>query len=202
MIFARTGSDPRGRHAAAPAEVSAAAFVVAVGRRAVRIGATAVLLLLFTGFIAGRLVLHLGMSPVLTGSMRPTFAPGDAVVTRMVATSQLRPGQIALIVPPGETAPYAHRLQTVTSTAKGITVTTKGDANPQPDAWHTLLTEPQVPVVVTHVPKLGYALNAVHDPRWRSALLAALGLLITFLATRTVLAASPKKPRVAHDAWS
>jgi signal peptidase I len=132
--------------------------------------------------------------------MRPTFAPGDAVVTELVPARSLRVGQVAVITPPGQSSPFAHRLVSVRHTAAGIAVTTRGDANPQPDAWHVVISQPQVAVVVAHVPKLGYLLNAVHDPRWRSELLALLGLFTTFLATRTVLAASPKQPRVAPTA--
>jgi signal peptidase I len=203
MITSPDQSDRRGKHAAGPAVVSNPVKAVAgVTFRIARIVVTAALMLLMVGFIAGRMWLHVGLSPVLTGSMRPTFAPGDAVVTRTVPTSSLRVGQIAVIVPPGQSAPFALRLTSVHQTGAGVAVTTTGDANPQPDAWHVVISQPQVAVVVTHLPKVGYLLNSVHDPRWRSALLALIGLLTTFLATRTVLAASPAKPRAAQSARS
>jgi len=183
------------RRGAMPAVATAAMVTLRVGRALLFFG---VLSLLAT-FALGKGLLHLGMSPVLTGSMRPPFAPGDAVITRMVPTSGLRPGDIAVVVPPGEHTPFAHRIRTVSETPKGLVVTTKGDANPAADAWRDLLTQSRVPVVVTHVPKFGYLLVAIREREWRALLIALLGLFITFLATRQILAA-PSRPRLAHSA--
>jgi signal peptidase len=183
------------RRGAVAALTTTAMVSLRVGRSLLLFG----LLSLLATFALGKGFLHLGMSPVLTGSMRPTFGPGDAVVTRMVPTSHLRPGDIAVIVPPGAHTPFAHRIRTVSQTAKGLVVTTKGDANPAPDAWRDLLTQSRVPVVVTHVPKFGYLLVAIREREWRALLIALLGLFITFLATRQILAA-PSRPHLAHGA--
>jgi signal peptidase I len=138
-------------------------------------------------FAVGGLVFHLGLSPVLSGSMRPAFSPGDAVLTRAVPVSSLRPGQIAVFVPPKENAPYAHRVVTVAGSPAGPVITTKGDANPAADPWHAALTSPTVPVVVLAVPYLGRALVVVHQPWTRAALIALLGLSFTFVGTRALL---------------
>jgi hypothetical protein len=67
--------------------------------------------------------------------MKPAYGPGDAIITREVDVRSIAVGQIALFVPPGETAEYAHRVTTVTGDRVRPTVTTKGDANPVAAAW-------------------------------------------------------------------
>ena len=143
--------------------------------------------LLLVAVVAGRVFLHLGLAPVLSGSMRPTFAPGDAVLTRLVDVRSSRPGAIAVFVPPGEPAPFAHRVVSVTGDASAPVITTKGDANPAPDSWHARLPGPRVPIVVARLPKAGYLLVAVRDRRWRAVLLGLIGLSLTFYATRRAL---------------
>ena len=81
-------------------------------------------------------MLHLAIQPVLSGSMRPTFSPGAVVITRSIPTSSIRPGDIILFVPPGDTSQYAHRVTSVSGPAGRPVITTKGDANPAPDGWH------------------------------------------------------------------
>src|SRR5947199_7248243 len=80
---------------------------------AVQGGLLAVALGLIVTFTVSALVFHVRVSPVLTGSMRPTYAPGDVIVTRQVNVLSLRPGDIAVFVPPGESAAFAHRVTSV-----------------------------------------------------------------------------------------
>jgi len=158
---------------------------------------TAVLLVGLALTAVGHLVFHVGVSPVLTGSMVPTYRPGDAILTRLVPVSSLHPGEIAVFVPPGESAPFAHRLVTVTGDRNAPVVTTRGDANKAADPWHAKLLGPDVRVVVGVIPDLGRALVAVRTPRARALLLALLGLLITAIGTAALLRPSPAQRR-AH----
>ena len=127
------------------------------------------------------------VSPVLTGSMTPTFRPGDAVVTRPVAVEALQPGMIPVIVPPGEAGPFAHRIVTVATGAHGLVVTTKGDANPAADPWRAGITARRVPVVVGTVPALGRVLVWIHGRALRAVLLCLVGLLVTGMGTRVAM---------------
>jgi len=99
--------------------------------------------------------LHLGVRPVLTGSMRPDYAPGAVLFTRRVPTSSIRPGMIVLFVPPGETSEFAHRVTTVSGPADAPVLTTKGDANKVGDPWHARITAPYVNEVIGSLPTFG-----------------------------------------------
>lgn len=160
-------------------------------RRALHAAEATVATLLLVGvaaFALGGFVFHLGLSPVLSGSMTPTFRAGDALITRPVAVTSLRPGDVAVFVPPGESAPYAHRITSVTPTGDGgVVVTTQGDANPAPDAWHATLHGPQVSRVVTTVPEVGRVMVAVSSPLARALIIAVIGLLLTGIGTQSLL---------------
>lgn len=135
----------------------------------------------------GAFVFHLGLSPVLTGSMRPTFSPGDAVITRAVPVSSIHPGDVTVFVPPGETSQYAHRVTSVRATPGGVVITTKGDANPAGDAWHATLTGPTAGKVVFAVPKVGRLMVWFATPLARALAIALVGLVLTAVGTRALL---------------
>jgi len=136
--------------------------------------------------LGGLLMLAFGyrVSPVLSGSMSPTYRPGDAIVTRSVPVASLRVGMIPVIIPPGESVPYAHRITAIGGTPQQPVVSTKGDANPTADRWHARLDSARVPVVVATVPAVGHVLTWIHGRAVRAALLCALGLLVTGVGTR------------------
>lgn len=193
----------RGRHSSKRAPNAGAGRVrVRRVRHVVRAAEATLATLLFIGvaaFAVGGFVFHLGLSPVLTGSMTPTFRAGDALITRPVPVSSLRPGDVAVFVPPGESAPYAHRITSVTPTADGgVVVTTWGDANPAPDAWHATLNGPQVSRVVTTVPDVGRVMVAVSSPLARALAIAVIGLLLTGIGTQSLLRTPSTRLSPAH----
>ena len=150
-------------------------------------GLAAVALGIVGAIAAGGLVFHLGMSPVLTGSMHPAYSAGDAIVTRSVDTHSLRPGDIAVFVPPGETAPFAHRITSVATKNGHVVVTTRGDANPAPDPWRATLATSHVKKVVAVVPYVGRPMTWLGRPWMHAAAIAALGLLLTGIGTASIL---------------
>lgn len=190
-----------GRHAG-QRNVSAATALPAIAGRVLRTLLTAAVVCLVVAVCAGKVFLHLGMSPVLTGSMRPAFAPGDAILTRPVAVSALHPGMVVVFVPPGHQTAFAHRIVSVSGTPSHPVLVTKGDANPAPDHWRVRLSTPTITQVVGSVPKVGYPLTWLREPRWRAAVIGALGLLMTVAFTRSVLRSQPRTSsrRPAH-AW-
>ena len=173
---------------------------VAIAGRLARVVLTAATVAIVVAIGAGKLALHLGLSPVLTSSMRPSFAPGDGVITRQVPVTRLRPGMVVVFVPPGHTSAYAHRIVAIGGTPNRPVLTTKGDANPAPDHWRATLSSPTVQQVVGSVPKVGYLLVWLREPRWRAAIIGALGLLMTTMLTRSALRSRPAGParRPAH----
>jgi signal peptidase I len=149
-----------------------------------------------------RFGLHMTASSVLTGSMRPAFAPGDAVITRPVPIASVHPGMVILATPAARTAPFAHRIIAVRHQDRRILVQTQGDANPSPDDWEDVYTSTStVSEVVATVPKLGYVLEAVHGRTTQRSVVpvAVAGLVLTFAACAFVLFAgtSQRKPMEA-----
>jgi signal peptidase I len=156
-------------------------------------GLAAVGVAVLAAFAIGGLLFHLRVSPVLTGSMRPTYSPGDAVITRQVDVHSLRPGDIAVFEPPGESGAFAHRITGVTRQGGHVVVTTRGDANRAPDPWRASLDQNTVPKVVAVLPYFGRPMTWVHTRWLRAAAIAALGLLLTAIGTSAVLRTPPRR---------
>ena len=141
-----------------------------------------------------RFGMHMTASSVLTGSMRPTFAPGDAVITRPIAVTSVQPGMVILATPTGQTTPFAHRVIAVKHTDGHVLIQTQGDANSAPDNWQDVYAPTTtVSKVVTSVPKLGYLLEVVHGRSTQRAVIpvGAAGSVLTFAACAFVLFAQP-----------
>jgi signal peptidase I len=155
-------------------------------------GFVAVGVALLAAVAIGTFVFHMRMSPVLTGSMEPTYSPGDAVITKQVDVHSLRPGDIAVFVPPGESGSFAHRVTTVGTIDGHVVVTTRGDANAAPDPWRATLNQNTVPKVVAVLPVVGRPMTWVHTAWLHAAAIAALGLLLTAFGTRALLR-TPRK---------
>jgi signal peptidase I len=89
---------------------------------------------------------------VRTGSMVPTFQPGDAVLDRTTSSGYAVGDPVTVAL--GPDVLVTHRLHAVD---KHGLLHTKGDANPKPDAW--ALPRDRVRGVVTRVlPHMGFAL--------------------------------------------
>ena len=151
------------------------------------------------GLGVARFGMHVSTTAVLTGSMRPTFGPGDAVITRPIAAGDVRPGMVILATPRGEPAAYAHRVTAVQHNGGAIVVRTRGDANPAADDWQDLFAPTStVPQVVGSVPKLGYLIEAAHGRTAQRNVgpVAVAGLLVTLLASALVLVAGTPPRRI------
>lgn len=128
-----------------------------------------------TGPYGERLIFGRPVFVVATGSMVPTFSPGDLIYDRSVSLIQaehLRPGEVISFVDPARTpgAPatiLTHRIYSV-GTERGpgglleVAYRTKGDANPAPDALLVPATS-VLGVYQGRVPLAGYLLNALHQ---------------------------------------
>jgi signal peptidase len=142
---------------------------------------------LLLAVVGGAYLMSASVSPVLTGSMTPTFGPGSAVVTRAIPAAEVHVGQILVFTPPGYSSQFAHRVVSVSGDPAHPTIATQGDANAAPDAWRVTLTAQTAREVVTSVPSAGRAIVFAHQPLGRSALTGLIGLLLTFFAVRLVL---------------
>ena len=102
-------------------------------------------------------MLHIGFAPVLSGSMEPSFAAGDVVLTEAVDRSSLTPGDIVILpLPDGSTQHYVHRIVTAKQSSGGLLVTTRGDNNPTADNWALEITSTTAPKVVGVIPRVGF----------------------------------------------
>jgi signal peptidase I len=80
--------------------------------------------------------------PVLTGSMSPAIPTGSLVVVTQVAASEVGVGDVITFHHPQRPQEYVtHRVVAVEQSPAGRALTTKGDANAQPDAWKVVATE-------------------------------------------------------------
>jgi signal peptidase I len=136
--------------------------------RALGIGATIALLGVSVIVVAIGLAVRTGrldLEPVLSGSMRPTFQPGDLVASWRVPVASLRVGDVIAFVPPGKSYREEHRIVRLTRSRPAgadsvlTTVTTRGDANHGlTDPWGRItLRGTSAYRLVAIIPKLGWA---------------------------------------------
>jgi signal peptidase I len=160
--------------------------------RRVGVAVSVMAIMAMTAVAAGVFVFHVGFQPVLSGSMRPAFSPGSVVLTRPIPVADVRPGDVIMFTPPGETSSFTHRVTSVSGPAEHPIITTKGDANPVADPWKARLVNTQVPKVVGSVPKVGRLIVALHGHGSRLILLALGGLTFCIVGTRSILGPRPE----------
>ena len=133
---------------------------------------------------------HLQLEPALSGSMRPVFQPGDLVIAKQTSTSTVHVGEVVAFYPPGTTrSPVMHRIVTLTPTATGPKITTKGDANNVADPWgQVTLTSSSTYRLVNVVPKLGFVSVWAHNlaASRRGLLFIGSGVLLLALAASSL----------------
>src|SRR5436190_17626767 len=94
---------------------------------------------------------------VLSGSMRPAFAPGDMVVARPKTVDSLKVGDILVYsIPIADHHIESHRVTKIIS-RRPLILTTKGDANNGADPWTAQLDTDRVWTVRHQVPFVGQA---------------------------------------------
>jgi signal peptidase I len=124
---------------------------------------------------------------VLTASMRPTFSPGDMVLTVPEPVSSVRVGQvISYRVPVGEHQIETHRVVKILQgqgTSNPV-IQTRGDANQANDPWTARLQGATAWRQVVVVPKLGYVVNALRGRviEIAAVLVAPLVLVVLLLS--------------------
>ncbi|TXR51248.1 signal peptidase I, partial [Quadrisphaera setariae] len=131
--------------------------------------------------VLGLLVLFVGLAltawaqlsglravPVLSGSMTPYAAQGALVVTEPVAPQAVQTGDVVAFVPPAPFArgnhPVMHRVAALEQVQGAAVMTTRGDANPQPDPWRIALGGADLGRAVLVVPWAGWAVMAGPAP--------------------------------------
>lgn len=136
------------------------------GRRATVLLTDALGLVAALGFLllaVGPHLLGYRTAVMLTGSMRPTAAPGDLLVVRSEPVAALARGQVLTFTAPVAGSPtVTHRVVDAVTEDGGVEVVTRGDANPAADPWRLRLTGRRAWYVVGVVPGGGRPLALLH----------------------------------------
>jgi signal peptidase len=81
------------------------------------------------------------METVLSGSMQPTFSPGDVIIVTPEPVTAVRPGQvISYQIPIGDHHVESHRVVRVVQHGTHPVIITRGDNNAEADPWRAQLT--------------------------------------------------------------
>ena len=135
--------------------VSAPGAVVPARGKSHYLFTAALFVVLFTPVLLHS-VFGIALSPVLSGSMRPVFNPGDALITKETKAQDLRVGDIVVLRNAVDYTLFSHRITSVKNINFEYVITTKGDANPAPDAGAVKVNPLQlIPKVEGHVPVIG-----------------------------------------------
>jgi signal peptidase len=119
---------------------------------------------------------------VLSGSMRPTFDPGDLIIVRPEPIEQVRVGQvISYSVPVGIHQVETHRVIRVLRGGPDPIVQTQGDANTWRDPWTAKLHGQTAWRLSFVVPYAGYAINALRSRTVHLAAVVVTPILVALL---------------------
>ena len=145
--------------------------------------------------VAAPTILHnyygYGISPVLSGSMRPFAQPGDAFITVDRPASDLHVGDIVTLHVAGTESFYAHRIVEIRQQSGLLRIVTKGDANPlaEEDPYMVSPAE-QVPMTVVRIMWIGHVLAYLTSVQGRQA---GLALMVVANVLALILAMFKKK---------
>jgi len=115
---------------------------------------------------------------VVSGSMEPAIAVGDAVVVGEVNGDDVRVGDVITYVTADRSAPTTHRVIEIQQTAAGPEFVTQGDNNEDPDA-STVTPDRLVGRVILTIPYIGYVVEFVGTTTGFALLVAApIALLV------------------------
>jgi signal peptidase I len=143
--------------------------------------ALALMLLLTLGLLP-RLGLYRPVT-VLSGSMRPTFSPGDMVIVTPEPVSAVRVGQvISYQVPVGIHQVETHRIVHILRGGAHPTVQTQGDANNWPDPWTAKLAGNTAWQMRAVIPDLGYVVGWLRNGTLQKAAIFVAPALLALLA--------------------
>jgi signal peptidase len=138
---------------------------------------------------------------VLSGSMTPTFSPGDMVIVTPEPLRNVRVGQIiSYRIPIGDHHVQSHRVIKIVRAGPHPLVRTKGDANAAADPWTAQLHGTTAWRVRAVLPKVGWVIFWFRLPlvHTLTVLLAPL-LLALFGVARIWRRPEPESMEVLED---
>jgi signal peptidase len=137
---------------------------------------------------------------VLSGSMRPTFLPGDVIVVTPAPAASLQVGDVITYqIPVDEHPVETHRVMRILRHGQEPIVQTKGDANRSADPWKAKLHGGTIWRYRRRLPMLGFPLLALRAPLMHRLLVYVIpALLALYWIGRIWLPMNPR--RLAHAA--
>ena len=124
---------------------------------------------------------------VLSGSMRPTFSPGDVIVVTPEPARDLRAGQVISYHIPVDGRPVVtHRVVRVIQPGDEPIVQTKGDANNAVDPWRAKLHGGTIWRYRLRAPLLGYPILALRTQRAHWLLVVFLPALLALYGVASI----------------
>jgi signal peptidase I len=137
---------------------------------------------------------------VLSGSMRPAFAPGDMVVVTPERVTDVRVGQvISYRIPIGDHHVESHRVIAVIRRGERVAVRTKGDANAAPDPWTATLHGTTALRVRGVLPRLGSVVLWLRTPLLHELTVFLTPLLLALLGVLQIWRRPHGGAREGHD---
>ncbi len=122
---------------------------------------------------------------VLSGSMKPSFVPGDLIVVTPEPARDVRVGQvISYSIPVGDHHVETHRVAMILHRGEHPVIRSKGDANNGLDPWTARLSDSTAWRLHTVVPHLGWLIVWLRNPLVHvlTVFLAPLLLALVWLA--------------------
>jgi signal peptidase I len=135
------------------------------------------------------------VTPVLSGSMRPGFSVGGAVISQRVPVDSLTVREVIVFSDPFKPSEQiVHRIVRITKNSSGqLLFNTQGDANTVRDPWTLTIKGDHIYRVRWTVPLLGYVGNSYQNHR--GDYLLGAGIVLILIAVITVLETSPGRRR-------
>jgi signal peptidase len=102
----------------------------------------------------------LAVTPVLSGSMRPGYNPGDAMLTERVPATSLHVGDIVNVKVPPKTGSgqRVHRITAIRRQGNDVAIQTRGDANTVTDPGWIVLKGDQYRTIA-RLPYVGWIVD-------------------------------------------
>jgi signal peptidase len=145
---------------------------------------------------------HLGLYrpvTVLSGSMRPTFNPGDLIIVRPEPLRDVRVGQvISYSVPVGAHQVETHRVIRILHGGANPTIETQGDANNWKDPWVAQLHGTTAWRLAAVVPYAGYAINTMRNHTLHTLSIIVVPLLLAIMMLIKLWGVTPGKRKARH----
>ena len=134
---------------------------------------------------------------VLSGSMAPTFEPGDLVIVVPEPLTDVRAGQVlSFQAPTPGHRVETHRVARVVNPGPHPVIVTKGDANSAPDPWRARLHGATAWRMVAVIPHAGAAIRALRTPWVHAVAVLLVPLLLAAAALHAIW--RPGKPAEAE----